>query len=171
MTWSNISLAEMPAFLFYMLFPKLHCYHALGCPVGESRCSHLCRSFAMDSLSHVPLLGSPIPLSERFSMPHSPDQSRHTYHSASSLMTVKLGTSSSYIPPLHSIKPKHHSFKVSRKQTRSGFHAAPHCLAFPGGNVVKNPSANAGDLRDAGSIPGSGSSLEAKTATYSSILA
>ena len=29
---------------------------------------------------------------------------------------------------------------------------------FPGGSVVKNPAANAGDSRDAGSIPGSGRS-------------
>ena len=29
-------------------------------------------------------------------------------------------------------------------------------LGFPGGAVVKNPSANAGDARDMGSIPGSG---------------
>ena len=29
---------------------------------------------------------------------------------------------------------------------------------FPGGSVVKNPSANAGDPRDTGSIPGSGRS-------------
>ena len=29
---------------------------------------------------------------------------------------------------------------------------------FPGGTVVKNPPANAGDARDAGSIPGSGRS-------------
>ena len=29
---------------------------------------------------------------------------------------------------------------------------------FPGGEVVKNPPANAGDSRDAGSIPGSGRS-------------
>ena len=27
-------------------------------------------------------------------------------------------------------------------------------LGFPGGSVVKNPSANAGDTRDMGSIPG-----------------
>ena len=27
---------------------------------------------------------------------------------------------------------------------------------FPGGSVVKNPSANAGDIGDAGSIPGLG---------------
>ena len=32
-------------------------------------------------------------------------------------------------------------------------------LIFPGGLVVKNPPANAGDLRDIGSIPGSGGSL------------
>ena len=30
---------------------------------------------------------------------------------------------------------------------------------FPGGSVIKNPSANAGDAKDKGSIPGSGSSL------------
>ena len=29
---------------------------------------------------------------------------------------------------------------------------------FPGGSVVKNPSANAGDIGDAGSIPGLGRS-------------
>ena len=29
-------------------------------------------------------------------------------------------------------------------------------LGFPGDMVVKNPPANAGDIRDAGSIPGSG---------------
>ena len=29
---------------------------------------------------------------------------------------------------------------------------------FPGGEVVKNPPANAGDSRDTGSIPGSGRS-------------
>ena len=29
-------------------------------------------------------------------------------------------------------------------------------VGFPGGTVVKNPPANAGDARDAGSIPGSG---------------
>ena len=36
---------------------------------------------------------------------------------------------------------------------------------------VKNPPANAGDIRDAGSIPGWGRSLEAGMATHSSILA
>ena len=35
----------------------------------------------------------------------------------------------------------------------------PHLLGFPGGTVVKNPSANAGDARDRGSIPGMGRSL------------
>ena len=35
----------------------------------------------------------------------------------------------------------------------------PHiCMGFPGGSVVKNPPANAGDIRDAGLIPGSGRS-------------
>ena len=32
---------------------------------------------------------------------------------------------------------------------------------FPGGTMVKNPPANAGDIRDVGSIPGSGRSLGA----------
>ena len=36
--------------------------------------------------------------------------------------------------------------------------------------VVKNPPANAGDLRDTGSIPGSGRSPEGGHATHSSIL-
>ena len=31
-------------------------------------------------------------------------------------------------------------------------------MGFPGGSVVKNPPANAGDTRDAGSISGSGRS-------------
>ena len=31
-------------------------------------------------------------------------------------------------------------------------------MGFPGGTVVKNVSANAGDARDRGSIPGSGKS-------------
>ena len=38
---------------------------------------------------------------------------------------------------------------------------------FPGGSVVKNAPANAGDARDAGSIPGSGRSPD----NHSSILA
>ena len=37
--------------------------------------------------------------------------------------------------------------------------------------VLKNPSANAGDLRDAGLIPESGISLRKEMATHSSILA
>ena len=36
--------------------------------------------------------------------------------------------------------------------------------------VVKNSPANAGDVRDVGSIPGLGRSLEKGTATHSSIL-
>ena len=36
--------------------------------------------------------------------------------------------------------------------------------------VVKNPPANAGDIRDIGSIPGSGRSPGEGTATHSSIL-
>ena len=34
-----------------------------------------------------------------------------------------------------------------------------HKLVFPGGSVVKNPPANAGDTEDTSSIPGSGRSL------------
>ena len=37
--------------------------------------------------------------------------------------------------------------------------------------VVKNPPANAGDIRDTGSIPGLGRSVEEGMATRSSILA
>ena len=37
--------------------------------------------------------------------------------------------------------------------------------------VVKNPPANAGDIRDVGSIPGSEDPLEKEMATHSSILA
>ena len=33
-------------------------------------------------------------------------------------------------------------------------------MGFPGGSVVKNPPTNAGDVRDVGSIPGSGRSPE-----------
>ena len=42
--------------------------------------------------------------------------------------------------------------------------------AFPGGSLVKNPSANARDAGQESSIPGSGRSLEEEMATYSSIL-
>ena len=37
--------------------------------------------------------------------------------------------------------------------------------------MVKNPTANAGDLRDAASIPGSGRSPEEEMATHFNILA
>ena len=37
--------------------------------------------------------------------------------------------------------------------------------------MVKNQSANAGDIRDVGSIPGWGDALEEGTATHSSIFA
>ena len=37
--------------------------------------------------------------------------------------------------------------------------------------MVKNSPTNAGDIRDAGSIPESGRSLEERMATHSSILA
>ena len=42
---------------------------------------------------------------------------------------------------------------------------------FSGGSAVKGLSANAGDVRDLGSIPESGRSLEEEMATHSSILA
>ena len=42
---------------------------------------------------------------------------------------------------------------------------------FPGGASGKEAPTSAGDLRDAGSILGSGTSLEEGMATYSSILA
>ena len=42
---------------------------------------------------------------------------------------------------------------------------------FPGGSVVKNPPANAGDAEDVGSIPGKGRSPREGMATHSSILA
>ena len=45
-------------------------------------------------------------------------------------------------------------------------------LRLASGAMVKSPSANAGDARDAGSTPTStGRSLEKEMATYSSILA
>ena len=37
--------------------------------------------------------------------------------------------------------------------------------------VIKNPSANAGDIRNVDSVPGSGRSPEMEMATHSSILA
>ena len=44
-------------------------------------------------------------------------------------------------------------------------------LGFSGGSAVKNLPANAGDVRDTGSIPGLGRSLGEGKATHSSILA
>ena len=43
-------------------------------------------------------------------------------------------------------------------------------MGFPGGASDKNLPADAGDIREAGSIPGWGRSLEEGLATYSSIL-
>ena len=42
---------------------------------------------------------------------------------------------------------------------------------FPDGTMVKNLPTNAGDTRDAGSVPGGEDSLEKEMATHSSILA
>ena len=47
----------------------------------------------------------------------------------------------------------------------------PDLQGFPGGTVVKNPPANAGDAGDTGSTPGSERPLEEEMATHSSILA
>ena len=47
----------------------------------------------------------------------------------------------------------------------------PHEWGFPGGSEVQNPSANAGDAGDTGSIPGWEDPLEKQTATLSGILA
>ena len=44
-------------------------------------------------------------------------------------------------------------------------------MGFPGGTVVKNPPANAGDAGDTGSIPGLGRYPKEEMATHSSILA
>ena len=43
-------------------------------------------------------------------------------------------------------------------------------LGFPDGSMVKNPPANAGDIRDMGSVPGLGRSPGEGMATHSSIL-
>ena len=43
--------------------------------------------------------------------------------------------------------------------------------SFPGGSVVKNLPANAGDARDAGSVPELGRSPEGENGNHSSILA
>ena len=42
---------------------------------------------------------------------------------------------------------------------------------YPGGSSDKEPTANAGDVREARSIPSSGRSLKKEMATHSSILA
>ena len=44
----------------------------------------------------------------------------------------------------------------SRTRRKSDLAAAVDAGGFPGGAVAKNPPTNAGDARDAGSIPGSG---------------
>ena len=42
---------------------------------------------------------------------------------------------------------------------------------FPGGSMIKNPPANAGDAEYVGSIPGQEDALKKGMATHSSILA
>ena len=44
-------------------------------------------------------------------------------------------------------------------------------MGFPGGTVVKNLSASAGDPRDSSSIPGSEDPLKEEMTTHSSVLA
>ena len=44
-------------------------------------------------------------------------------------------------------------------------------LGFPGGTVVKNPPANAGDARDTGSVPGWRKSPGVRKVTHPNILA
>ena len=56
---------------------------------------------------------------------------------------------------------KHLSLKEKNPLTRAGHKRAQFASAyvgFPGGTVVKNPAATAGDAGDTGSIPGSGGS-------------
>ena len=43
-------------------------------------------------------------------------------------------------------------------------------MGFPGGARIKNPPANTGDIRDAGSIPDQEDPLEEGMTTHSSIL-
>ena len=50
-------------------------------------------------------------------------------------------------------------------------HGSGYMSGFPSGSVVKNPPANAGDVRDVGSIPGSENPLKEGMATHSSTLA
>ena len=68
-----------------------------------------------------------------------------------------------YGPPLMSVH--NHWYSNSFDDTFNGF--IRRYMGFPGASVVKNPSANAGDL---GLIPGSGRSLEKEMATHSSII-
>ena len=44
-------------------------------------------------------------------------------------------------------------------------------MGFPGGTVVQNPPANAGDAKEPGLIPGREDPLEKEMAIHSSILA
>ena len=54
-------------------------------------------------------------------------------------------------------------------ELRPGFTPFPWILGFPGGSVVKNPPANAGDSREVASIPGWGRSPGAGNGNMSSI--
>ena len=60
-------------------------------------------------------------------------------------------------------KPRHGGGSQWRKRTSKGLDYllslnTPPLMGFPGGPVVKNLPANAGDARDMGLIPGSGRS-------------
>ena len=50
-------------------------------------------------------------------------------------------------------------------------HINTYYVGFTGGSEVRNPPANAGDIRDSGSILGQEDALEEGMATHSSILA
>ena len=65
---------------------------------------------------------------------------------------------------------RNHSYKSfsSKNKSYKSFSSKPMSQGFPGGSVVPNLPANAGDM---GSIPGSGRSLEKEMAAHSSILA
>ena len=56
-------------------------------------------------------------------------------------------------------------------ETQEDSDAAPLLYSFPGGAVIKNLLANAGDIRDVGLILGQEDSLEEETATHSSTIA
>ena len=78
------------------------------------------------------------------------------------------------LPPLHakSSQSTELSFLCYKQLPAGCFtHGSGYMSGFPSGSVVKNPPANAGDVRDVGSIPGSENPLKEGMATHSSTLA